>query len=265
MRAIRRWIRLVFCAILVISGLSPMALADGPVFATITLHHEFYGDAVPPIRLVPLPSAKGQLVRLHRAQDGAYTVLQSSGLHRSAEMAFLLLADDPVLRALQGLPAANDWWRIEVPQGATTVGPAGLGTEPRDPAAGGTVLGRLDLTPGDSGARDVTVTLPTLAVAWIYVVIGAPADAAVTSDDGSVPFSRAPDRVLPDGRTAAVFRSDAPIPMTRTPRETYRLTGTDPAGTPLSITLPAASPRQLTAGAGGQQGVPQAEIFVALP
>lgn len=266
MRSTKNWLRPLLWAVPILFSSMAMVMADGvgPLLARITLRHDFFGDATPPIRLMPLPAAGQRPVRLHRFQDGVYAVFQPAGMHRSGQLAFLLLADDPVLLQLQDLPVATDLWRFDVPQDETAVDVRDAHPEPRDPTARSNAVARLVLTPAKDGVRDLTVTLPTRAVDWVYVVIGAPDDASIASSDGTVLFQREADRVLPSGATAAVYRSGVPVPLTRNASDSYVLTGTGTDGRAISLNLPSSSPDSLKPGDVGQQGAVQAEMVVTL-
>lgn len=248
----------------------------------LELRHAYWGDTVPPVRAVLRDAAthdrNGILSRsrasttLVGAQDDA--VLADNGV----ELVFDIVAQSTEIFGVTVMPPDGVPADFEIALGVGEVSALDLAgnADPcapeaivrPDAARGGLARLRLTLTDTDAvqPAR-LTATLAATESFWTYHVLGQPRDAdgvldiRDTRDD--IRFSALPPRPMPDGRLAASFRTDRPLPTQLRSAQRFELVQAGPFG-----------PRTLVAALPAPGGLPsvfdqpgagrrlQSEIFV---
>lgn len=192
----------------------------------IDIRHDYWGDAPAPFRIQAANPALLQRADLVLRSDGPEALLaapsQTDGLPE--RVALDIIAEDMQLVGL------TRGWRADTvpvfaPEIAATqdTGPAQISISPTSAARsdmprapGDRRLCRLDL-PLDPARFPITctVTCETVEALWAYHIVGKAGAGPIhiVDDTGKVAFNDLGEQTLPDGRTARILRSVAPVPI----------------------------------------------------
>lgn len=255
----------------------PAALGTWPVVAEedaveelcrISMRHAYQDDGEAVLAKVLLLSPASGL-RLGRDRAGVFHVAADRRLPPGGRLRLAVTATDAeflALTAFGGQWAPGKPMRTEVgPEDGIVSVDAGrvLEEDLSGSAIFARVFGVLDVTLPDRGVLQVDLRFDVVAPHWEYVVSGVEA-VSVEDMDEEVTFRRMPDRELPNGATALVFRSDGPLPLRKRDDRKFCLKQVLKDGSAQLVRLPVASVRGLRPDPAGGPGALTADIFVML-
>jgi hypothetical protein len=237
----------------------------------LTLAHDYYGNAAPPIGVQPsdpLTFDRAGLLLRHTGQH--VTIIADKDQPRPTSVRLNLVADSPYIFAVTEGAGWKAIPQMRLPLGADRVGFADLVPEKTETQSQSRYLARLVIDlPADPGSdvRNVTLEFGAVATLWAYYLTGARADTAlqVVDLDGEMGFQDLGKHSLPNGKTAQVLRSDRPIPARARPTRQFALQQPGPFG-PKTImpVLPAAGVQFKTVTESDAAARLQSDIFVTL-
>ena len=242
----------------------------------LTLAHDYYDDALPPIAAAPTePAGFARAGLLLRQSGGVVTVIAEEGAARPEALQLTLLAASPDLFAVT---EGADWRAVP----HVTLGPqaedyrfaallptgfAGLAPPPGEPQDRARLLARLTIALPAEGARDVSLAFDAVAALWAYHLTGARSDGDLQIVDalGAVAFDDLGLHPLPGGTRAKVLRSAAPVPARARPSQRFALQRPSPFGPETLIpVLPAAGIQFKPVTEPGAAARLQSDIYVTL-
>lgn len=237
----------------------------------LTLAHDYYGNAAPPIAVQPVdPRAFDRAGLLLRHTGQHVTIIADQDQPRPTRVSLNLIVESTDIFAVtQGA----DWKAVPhmpVPLGADRVRFSALVPDETEAQFRSRRLARLEIDlPADpaSNLRDVTLEFEAVATLWAYYLMGARADAAlqVVDPEGEVGFDDLGTQSLPNGKTAQILRSNRPVPARARPTRRFTLQQPGPFGPKTIIpVLPAAGVQFKTVTEPDAAARLQSDIFVTL-
>ncbi len=188
--------------------------------------HTYYGDGPGDLVVRPLDPAEFTRAALLLRRDGAEVVVLGPKDDRPADVALLVLGENPALitatraviwedLSITRLTLAKDDWQFGEGQPARIARPLG------DQRA----LGGVKVALASDEGRVVTLRFDSEDVIWVYHVLGSVADRklAVTDPDGVVSFEDLGHTALPNGMNARVLRARQGIAIRARPTQKFTL------------------------------------------
>ncbi len=237
----------------------------------LTLRHDYWGDASPPLEVAPVdPRAFAAQDLLLRRDGDAVVILApaDAGLGKVTVVVSGPDAQVPWLTKGVGLDGLQVQ-RLKPGQDSWTFGEGHPAKRPRNIGDQAT-LGLLEITfdDGDRAARHLTVRFESIDVHWAYQVTGGDTqkELEVVTADGAAPFEKPLADTLPTGQPVRIIRSKDPIPMRARPMQRFTLRQPGPFGPQTLIrVLPAPHPHSINSSQSAGEPVQfQADIFVSI-
>lgn len=239
----------------------------------LKITHGFWGDDAPPVRIVP-----------RNPRTFAYLgLIAKPGHARLDVVAETVLLTDPVTLELDVVATdpelavttdGIDW--ATLPRVVLTDGTDDVTTNltthlaPKSPARQpGDPLFQIDVALPVTGQRNITLHCDAASALWAYHITGARKDGALHVVDSAkrVQFEDLGQTALPDGQSARVLRSTAPLPLRYRSPERFALEELqDPPFDPITLVpvLPVAGINLHPPHDAGAPHSLQSDIFVSL-
>lgn len=239
----------------------------------LTLTHGFWGDAPPPLRIVPRDPAgvarAGLIVKAGHARldVAAETALLTEPLTLELDV----IATDPALGGITDGVDLATLPRVDLTGDTADASVAltdHLASNPLARVPGDPLL-QIDLALPATGLRRIALHCPAVAALWAYHITGTRGQGplSVVDPDRQITFEDLGQTPLPDGQTARVLRSTVPLPVQYRSAARFALEERqDPPFDPITLipVLPAAGVSLRPPSDPGAPHSLQSDIFVSL-
>ena len=235
----------------------------------LTLEHGYYAPAAAPLVVRPADPRAFDRAGLLLRQSGARVLIVSEDGNRDLPASVTLdldAANSDVISVTSG----GDWRRVPLvtlpEEGDRIEADLGLAA-PEAQVPGRMRLAQIAVPLAPEKGRKITLAFAPVASHWAYHVIGPGSDDVRVEDpEGEVDFDAVGVADLPDGTSARVIRSRAPLPARARPEHRFSLSRPGPFGPRTLIpVLPAPKPQFAhVPGPDGSDAIIQSDVYVTI-